>query len=65
MLDFCRTLPPRYGHMGSVATAPLIEPYRVQQPSTVGGNWRWRYRDGVLTPEIARRLLALTRMYDR
>jgi hypothetical protein len=26
---------------------------------------RWRYRDGSLTPPVARRLLALTRMYDR
>ena len=26
---------------------------------------RWRYRHGRLTPPVARRLLALTRMYDR
>jgi 4-alpha-glucanotransferase len=38
---------------------------RMNQPATLGGNWRWRYREGMLTPEIARRLLALTRMYDR
>jgi 4-alpha-glucanotransferase len=38
---------------------------RMNQPATLGGNWRWRYRDGSLTPAIARRLLALTRMYDR
>jgi 4-alpha-glucanotransferase len=38
---------------------------RMNQPATLGGNWRWRYRDGSLTPPIARRLLALTRTYDR
>ena len=43
----------------------LVDPYWVQQPPTLGGNWRWRYRDGALTPPVARRLLALTRMYDR
>lgn len=38
---------------------------RMNQPATLGGNWRWRYREGALTPPVARRLLGLTRMYDR
>jgi 4-alpha-glucanotransferase len=38
---------------------------RMNQPATLGGNWRWRYLEGVLTPPAASRLRELTRMYDR
>jgi 4-alpha-glucanotransferase len=38
---------------------------RMNQPATLGGNWRWRYREDLLTPQLALRLFALTRMYDR
>lgn len=38
---------------------------RMNQPATLGGNWRWRYLENRLTPEIASRLLALARTYDR
>jgi 4-alpha-glucanotransferase len=38
---------------------------RMNQPATLGGNWRWRYRSEMLTPEIARRLRELTGLYDR
>ena len=38
---------------------------RTNQPATLGGNWRWRYLEGVLTPPVASRLRELTRMYDR
>jgi 4-alpha-glucanotransferase len=38
---------------------------RMNQPATLGGNWRWRYRNAMLTPEIASRLQALAQMYDR
>jgi 4-alpha-glucanotransferase len=38
---------------------------RMNQPATLGGNWRWRYREGMLTPAMARRLRELTRIYDR
>jgi 4-alpha-glucanotransferase len=37
----------------------------MNQPATLGGNWRWRCRRDALTPPVAQRLLALTRMYDR
>ena len=33
---------------------------RMNQPATLGGNWRWRYRAGALTPEITQRLGELT-----
>ena len=38
---------------------------RMNQPATLGGNWRWRYRRGALKPELAGRLRDLAELYDR
>jgi 4-alpha-glucanotransferase len=38
---------------------------RMNQPATMGGNWRWRYRPGDLKPELAERLRELTVLYER
>lgn len=38
---------------------------RMNQPATVGGNWRWRYRPGALQPELAQRLKEMAELYDR
>jgi len=38
---------------------------RMNQPATLGGNWRWRYREEMLTPPMAARLKELARTYDR
>ena len=38
---------------------------RMNIPSRPGGNWRWRYREGALTPELAARLRQLATIYDR
>ena len=38
---------------------------RMNLPGSMGGNWRWRYHPGALTDDLARRLRALTEMYDR
>jgi 4-alpha-glucanotransferase len=38
---------------------------RMNQPATMGRNWRWRYRGEMLTAEIAERLRELTEMYER
>jgi 4-alpha-glucanotransferase len=38
---------------------------RMNQPATLGGNWRWRYRPGALTAELAQRLRELAELYDR
>ena len=35
------------------------------QPATIGANWRWRYKEGMLTSEIAKRLAGLNRVYER
>ena len=38
---------------------------RMNQPATLGGNWRWRFRAGVLTPELTERLRELSKLYER
>lgn len=38
---------------------------RMNLPGTARGNWRWRFRPGALTPDLAARLLELNRAYDR
>jgi 4-alpha-glucanotransferase len=38
---------------------------RMNQPATIGGNWRWRYSEEMLSPEIAQRLRELAALYDR
>ena len=38
---------------------------RMNLPGTVGGNWRWRMKPGVLSPDLSRKLLAWNREYDR
>lgn len=38
---------------------------RMNTPSTTGGNWRWRMRDGSFDPELQAWMAQLTRMYGR
>lgn len=38
---------------------------RMNRPSTASGNWRWRLREGALTPALASRLGELTALYGR
>ena len=38
---------------------------RMNTPGTVDGNWAWRFRPGDLTPELAARLLEVTRATGR
>jgi 4-alpha-glucanotransferase len=38
---------------------------RMNQPATLGGNWRWRYRAEMLTPKIAGQLREFTKLYER
>jgi 4-alpha-glucanotransferase len=38
---------------------------RMNLPSTVGTNWKWRYAPGVLTDQIANRLATLVELYER
>ena len=37
----------------------------MNQPATLGGNWRWRYWPGAMKPEYAKRLREMTELYDR
>lgn len=38
---------------------------RINVPSTVGGNWRWRLNGPELTPELAEKIAEITRRYGR
>ncbi len=38
---------------------------RINRPSTLGTNWRWRLREGELTEELIRRIKEITRWYGR
>lgn len=38
---------------------------RMNYPSTVGSNWRWRLKKGQLTDEISKELCSLARIYGR
>ena len=38
---------------------------RMNTPSQADGNWRWRYRPGVLRPDLAQTLAALAEVTDR
>jgi 4-alpha-glucanotransferase len=38
---------------------------RMNTPSSSGDNWSWRCPEGVLTPELAAKLAALTEVTDR
>jgi 4-alpha-glucanotransferase len=38
---------------------------RMNQPATIGGNWRWRFRPGALKAELAQRLKEMAMLYER
>ena len=38
---------------------------RMNIPSTLGGNWQWRAKDGVFTDTLAARIYDMTAMYNR
>jgi 4-alpha-glucanotransferase len=60
--------------LGSVADVGIIplqdllgmgSEARMNLPGSVKGNWKWRYRQGVMTENLRERLLNLTQIYDR
>jgi 4-alpha-glucanotransferase len=38
---------------------------RMNLPGSTSGNWRWRYRPGLLRPELSARLHSLVELFDR
>ena len=38
---------------------------RINTPSTIGTNWRWRMKQGVLTEELQKEILFTTKLYGR
>lgn len=57
--------------VADIAVAPLQDVLgfgseaRMNVPGRASGNWRWRYRSGALTSELADRLKGFARMYGR
>ena len=38
---------------------------RMNEPSTLGKNWKWRLVNGQLTDELAKEIRSLTKLYGR
>ena len=38
---------------------------RINTPSTLGNNWDWRMKNGVLTDKLAEEIAGLTDLYGR
>jgi 4-alpha-glucanotransferase len=38
---------------------------RINTPSTLGGNWRWRLLPGMLTPELSKKMLQMAKLCGR
>ena len=38
---------------------------RINHPSTVGANWKWRVSKGAFTEELAAEIRRLTKLYGR
>jgi 4-alpha-glucanotransferase len=59
------------GSVADVAIVPLQDVLglggeaRMNLPGSVGSNWKWRCRSGVLTGALAEKLRSLTTIYDR
>lgn len=43
----------------------LDDAARMNIPSTLGGNWSWRYTEDMITEELKNRILSLTQIYGR
>lgn len=60
-----------WGSVADVAVTPLQDimglgaEARMNYPSTMGGNWQWRYTPEMLTDALRADLLELTLMFDR
>jgi 4-alpha-glucanotransferase len=59
------------GSVAGLAVVPLQDVLglgseaRMNTPSLHGGNWRWRFQPGVLTPQLAAKLAHLAEVTDR
>jgi len=66
--DFIRWL---FASVADTAVVPMQEVLglgpeaRMNHPSTLGGNWSWRFLRGMLTQEIRDRLRSMTEIYGR
>jgi 4-alpha-glucanotransferase len=66
--DFIRTLLVSVADTAIVPLQDLLglgNEARMNLPGRPGGNWRWRYESGAITPEVRRRFKALTEVSGR
>lgn len=66
--DFIRTVLASVSGLSIIPLQDLLgsgSEARMNYPSTREGNWQWRYGAGDLAPELAERLLKLTRLFGR
>ncbi|AOY74900.1 4-alpha-glucanotransferase [Clostridium formicaceticum] len=60
-----------WSSVANLAVAPLQDfiglssEGRMNIPSTVGGNWRWRVKKEYLTEELSKKIYAITKLYYR
>ena len=60
-----------WSSVGDVAIAPMQDflglgnEARMNLPSTLGKNWKWRMSKGLITEELAKKIYKLTKMYGR
>lgn len=60
-----------WSSVAEIAIAPMQDflglgtDYRMNIPSTIGGNWEWRVKEDDLSEALANRLYKLTKMYGR
>ena len=38
---------------------------RMNEPGSLGGNWRWRMKKGAIKPELTKKILRMTKLYGR
>lgn len=43
----------------------LDDTARMNKPGILGGNWKWRMKEGVLTDELAQHIYSMTKLYGR
>jgi starch phosphorylase len=60
-----------WSSVAEIAIAPMQDflglgtDYRMNIPSTIGGNWEWRVREEALSDQLAKRMYKITKMYGR
>jgi 4-alpha-glucanotransferase len=60
LMELALSSKPRLCMLQAQDVLGLASPARMNMPGVAGGQWKWRLREGQLTPALARRLRRLT-----